>query len=58
MNADARRFSKQTTLADRIGTKQETISRIENSRQEPYLRLINELAGGLKVSLSELFKDL
>jgi len=54
---DAKQIN-QTILADRIGTKQETISRIENGRQEPCLRLINELAGGLKVSLSELFKDL
>jgi transcriptional regulator with XRE-family HTH domain len=54
---DAKRIN-QTVLADRIGTNQETISRIENGKQEPCLRLINELADGLRVSLSELFKEL
>ncbi len=48
----------QTALADRIGTKQETISRIENGRQETCLKFIDELADALKVSLSELFQGL
>ncbi|HKD14474.1 MAG TPA: helix-turn-helix transcriptional regulator [Candidatus Angelobacter sp.] len=48
----------QTILADRIGTNQETISRIENGRQEPCLRFIELLAMGLRTPLSELFKDL
>jgi len=48
----------QTVLADRIGTNQETISRIENGRQEPCLRFIELLAMGLRTPLSELFKDL
>lgn len=48
----------QTVLADRMGTNQETISRIENGKQEPRLRFIELLADGLKVSLSEMFKDL
>lgn len=48
----------QTALAMRIGTKQETISRIENGRQETCLELIDKLADALKVSLSELFQGL
>jgi transcriptional regulator with XRE-family HTH domain len=54
---DARNMN-QTALAERIGTKQETISRIENGRQETCLNLIDELADALRVSLSELFKGL
>lgn len=48
----------QTELAEKIGTDQSTISLIENGKQEPGLRFIELLAMGLKVSLSELFKDL
>ena len=48
----------QTVLADRIGTNQETISRIENGKQEPKLRFIELLAIGLRTPLSELFKEL
>ena len=48
----------QTVLAEKIGTDQSTISLIENGKQEPGLRFIEMLAIGLKVSLSELFRDL
>jgi transcriptional regulator with XRE-family HTH domain len=48
----------QPVLADRVGTDQATISRIENGKQEPCLRFIELLAGGLKIPLGELFKDL
>jgi len=48
----------QTVLAEKVGTDQSTISRIENGRQEPCLRFIELLAMGLKTPLGELFKDL
>lgn len=48
----------QTVLGEKAGTDQTTVSLIENGKQEPRLRLVNNLAGGLKVSLGELFKDL
>ena len=48
----------QTILAEKIGTDQSTISLLENGKQEPRLRFIEMIAGGLKVSLAELFKDL
>jgi transcriptional regulator with XRE-family HTH domain len=48
----------QTVFAEKIGTDQSTISLIENGKQEPRLRSIDQMAGALKVSLSELFTDL
>jgi transcriptional regulator with XRE-family HTH domain len=48
----------QTVLAERVGTDQSTISLIENGKQEPRLRFIENIAGGLKTPLGELFKDL
>jgi len=48
----------QTILAEKVGTDQSTISLLENGKQEPRLRFIEMIAGGLKVSLAELFKDL
>lgn len=48
----------QTILAERVGTDQATISRIENGKHEPCLRFIELLAAGLKTPLGELFKDL
>ena len=48
----------QTILAERVGTDQATISRIENGKQEPCLKFIEELAMGLKIPLADLFKDL
>ena len=48
----------QTILAEKVGTDQSTISRIENGKQEPCLRFIELLAMGLKIPLGELFKDL
>jgi transcriptional regulator with XRE-family HTH domain len=48
----------QTVLAERVGTDQATLSRIENGKQETCLRLIELLAMGLKTPLGELFKDL
>lgn len=48
----------QTVLAEKVGTDQATISRIENGKQEPCLRFIELLAMGLKTPLGELFKDL
>lgn len=48
----------QTILAERVGTDQATISRIENGKQETCLRFIEEIATGLKTPLGELFKDL
>lgn len=48
----------QVVLAEKIGTDQATISRVENGRQEPCLRFLHELAGGLKVPMAELFRSL
>jgi transcriptional regulator with XRE-family HTH domain len=48
----------QTVLAEKVGTDQATISRIETGKQEPCLRFIELLAMGLKTPLSEIFKDL
>jgi transcriptional regulator with XRE-family HTH domain len=48
----------QTILAEKVGTDQSTISLLENGKQEPRLRFIEMIAGGLKVSLAELFNDL
>jgi transcriptional regulator with XRE-family HTH domain len=48
----------QTILAEKVGTDQSTISLLENGKQEPRLRFIEMIAGGLKVPLAELFKDL
>ncbi|MBZ5523723.1 MAG: helix-turn-helix domain-containing protein [Acidobacteriia bacterium] len=48
----------QTVLADKVGTDQATVSRIENGKQEPCLRFIELLSIGLKTPLDELFKDL
>lgn len=48
----------QTVLAERVGTEQSTISKIENGKQETCLRFIELLAGGLKVPLDELFREL
>ncbi len=52
------RKMNQTVFAEKVGTDQATISRVENGRQESCLKFIELLAGGLKVSLGELFKDL
>jgi transcriptional regulator with XRE-family HTH domain len=52
------RHMNQTVFAEKVGTDQATISRIENARQEPCLRFLYELAGGLKMPLSEMFKGL
>ena len=48
----------QTVLAERVGTDQATLSRIENGKQETCLKFIELLAMGLKIPLGELFKDL
>jgi transcriptional regulator with XRE-family HTH domain len=48
----------QTVYAERVGTDQPTVSRIENGKQEPCLKFIELLAMGLKTPLGELFKDL
>lgn len=48
----------QTVLAERIGTEQSKISLMENGKQEPRLTFIHEIAGALRISLGELFKDL
>ena len=45
------RNMNQTVLADKVGTDQATISRIENGRQETCLR-IEFLAIGLEITLA------
>jgi transcriptional regulator with XRE-family HTH domain len=48
----------QTVFAEKVGTDQATVSRIENGKQEPCLRFIELLAMGLKSPLEDVFKDL
>ncbi|HLK09061.1 MAG TPA: helix-turn-helix transcriptional regulator [Candidatus Angelobacter sp.] len=48
----------QTVFAEKIGTDQATVSRIENGKHEPCLRFIELLGVGLKTPLGELLKDL
>jgi transcriptional regulator with XRE-family HTH domain len=46
----------QITLAEKIGIEQPHLSNLENGKKEAKLRVVEMLAIGLKVSLSELFK--
>jgi transcriptional regulator with XRE-family HTH domain len=48
----------QVVLAERIGIEQQHLSNIELGKKEAGLRVVEMLAIGLKVSLSELFKRL
>jgi transcriptional regulator with XRE-family HTH domain len=47
----------QETLADRCGFARSYMSRIERGKANPSLDAIETLAGGLRVSVGELFKD-
>ena len=46
------------TLAEKIGIQSTYLSDLENAKKEPCLRVIDLLATGLGVSLSELFKGM
>ncbi len=48
----------QTDLAERIGTVQGYLSRLEQGQAEPCLKTLKALADGLGVSMSELLKGL
>jgi transcriptional regulator with XRE-family HTH domain len=47
----------QEALADRCGFARSYMSRIERGRANPSLDAIETIAGGLKVSVVELFGD-
>ena len=57
--AALRRAAKvsQEALADRCGFARSYMSRIERGKANPSLDAIEVLAGGLKVSVVELFDD-
>ncbi len=48
----------QVTLAEKAGIETTYLSDLENAKKEPCLRVLDMLATGLGVSLSELFKGL
>jgi transcriptional regulator with XRE-family HTH domain len=47
----------QESLADRCGFARSYMSRIERGKANPSLDAIETLAGGLKISVAELFED-
>lgn len=51
-----KRKMSQIALAEKIGIEQPHLSNLENGKKEAKLRVVEMLAIGLKVSLSELFK--
>ncbi len=48
----------QEQLAEKIGVSRETISMIENGNQNTSVVKILDIAGVLKVEISQLFKDI
>jgi len=48
----------QITLAEKAGIETTYLSDLENAKKEPCLRVLDLLATGLGVSLSELFKKI
>jgi transcriptional regulator with XRE-family HTH domain len=52
------RQMSQLDLAARVGIENAYLSRIENGKKEPCLRVIQMLADGLGVSLRKLFWNL
>jgi transcriptional regulator with XRE-family HTH domain len=48
----------QVTLAEKAGIETTYLSDLENAKKEPCLRVLDMLATGLGVCLSELFKGL
>jgi transcriptional regulator with XRE-family HTH domain len=48
----------QVTLSEKAGIETTYLSDLENAKKEPCLRVINMLATGLGVSMSELFKNI
>jgi transcriptional regulator with XRE-family HTH domain len=47
----------QADLAERIGVNTETVSRFERGAHLPALTTLDEIAGALRVSVSELLAD-
>ncbi|MBZ5489658.1 MAG: helix-turn-helix domain-containing protein [Acidobacteriia bacterium] len=48
----------QVTLAEKAGIETTYLSDLENAKKEPCLRVIDMLATGLGVSMSELLKNI
>jgi transcriptional regulator with XRE-family HTH domain len=48
----------QVALAEKIGIQSTYLSDLENAKKQPCLRVIDMLATGLGVTLSELFQKL
>ncbi len=48
----------QVALAEKIGIQSTYLSDLENAKKEPCLRVIDMLATGLGVTLSELFQKI
>jgi transcriptional regulator with XRE-family HTH domain len=48
----------QITLAEKAGIETTYLSDLENAKKEPCLRVLDMLATGLGVSLSEMFKKI
>ena len=48
----------QEQLAEKIGVSRETISMLENGNQNTSVVKILDIAGVLKVEISQLFKDI
>ena len=48
----------QVTLSEKAGIETTYLSDLENAKKEPCLRVIDLLATGLGVSMSDLFKNI
>ncbi len=48
----------QITLSEKAGIETTYLSDLENAKKEPCLRVLDMLATGLGVSMSELFKSI
>ena len=48
----------QVTLSEKAGIETTYLSDLENAKKEPCLRVLDMLATGLGVSMSELFKNI
>ncbi len=46
----------QEGLAKRVGVAPNTIARVESGNRRPSLRLLERLAGGLRIDIGELFR--
>jgi transcriptional regulator with XRE-family HTH domain len=48
----------QVALSEKIGIQTTYLSDLENAKKEPCLRVLDMLATGLGVSMSDLFKNI